>query len=131
MATTLTTSTDNLEMDDELKLPTAAVKRIVRSKLEEVLPGDREAAAKVQLDKDAVTACSAATTVFISYLSAVSTDIAAEKRRNTIFGDDIMEALDSVDFSDIRQKVEPFLAQYRADAERKRVKQREREQKRK
>ncbi len=64
--------------DQDLHLPAAAIKRIVKGKLSDV-----------QLSKEALLAFSESAKVFINFLSITANDVCKEKKRQTISADDI------------------------------------------
>ncbi|KAK4538355.1 hypothetical protein CDCA_CDCA17G4380 [Cyanidium caldarium] len=121
-------SSIKLEMDEELKLPVATLRRIIRRKMDELAqePGGEavetaagDGAKRFLLEKDAMLACSASVTVFVSYLTMLAGDLARQRRRGTVTADDVLEALDRADFGDFRERVLPALQRHREAAERK------------
>eukprot|EP00166_Cyanidium_caldarium_P002957 ctg_285.g192 len=78
-----------------------------------------DGAKRFLLEKDAMLACSASVTVFVSYLTMLAGDLARQRRRGTVTADDVLEALDRADFGDFRERVLPALQRHREAAERK------------
>ncbi|KAF6001061.1 hypothetical protein F1559_002207 [Cyanidiococcus yangmingshanensis] len=129
-----------IEIDESLRFPTATLKRIIRRKLDSLLreeganveEGSSEAK-RVQLDRDAQLAFSAAATVFVSYITAVACAVGAERKRSTLNLVDVLEALRRTEFEDVRQEVETFAQNWRASNDRRKaqVRQSRTERKRK
>jgi DNA polymerase epsilon subunit 3 len=76
-------------------LPKAVIKRIIKSKLDALGEGN------IQLHKDATLALAESAKVLINFLTATSNDICKEKKRQTINADDVLQALEEVDFGDL------------------------------
>jgi len=76
-------------------LPKAVIKRIAKAKLEDLGDGN------IQLHKDATLALAESAKVLINFITATSNDICKEKKRQTIGADDVLQALEDVDFTDL------------------------------
>jgi histone H3/H4 len=104
----------------EVELPKALIKRIVKAKLAEQADlGDEEGKRDFQLNKDATTAFSQATKVFITYVSSAAHDICRENNRSTVAPQDIIQALDELCFQDFIPDLQDLLA----GAHRRRIQQ--------
>ena len=90
-------------MDTEADLPRSNVRRIVKQKLTE-LKGT--SGSDIPLNRDALTALGESARVFIHLLSATANDICLDKKRQTISVDDILEALEELEFSDLISQLE-------------------------
>lgn len=94
----------------EVELPRALIKRIVKAKLAEQADlGDDEGKRDFQLNKDATTAFSQATKVFITYVSSAAHDICRENNRSTVAPQDIIQALDELCFQDFIPDLQDLL----------------------
>lgn len=119
-------------MDEPLQFPAATLRRIIRTKIDSLThaEGDdldaeqRDASSRFMVEKDASLACSAATTVFVSYVTALAVQLASSRKRSTVTSDDILEALTKAEFSDIRNQVWDQLMLWRQESERKRARAR-------
>jgi histone H3/H4 len=129
-----------IEIDDSLRLPAATLKRIIRRKLDSLLQEDgahlEEGSSdtrRIQLDRDAQLAFSAAATVFVSYITAISVAVGAERKRSTLNLADVLEALKRTEFEDVGQQVDTFVQHWRASNDRRKaqVRQNRAERKRK
>jgi DNA polymerase epsilon subunit 3 len=76
-------------------LPKSVVKRIVKAKLDCLGEGN------VQLHKDATLALAESAKVLITFITAASSDICKEKKRQTISADDVLAALEDLEFGDL------------------------------
>jgi len=121
-----------IEIDESLRFPAATLKKIIRRKLDKLLSDElvpREDGAsearRVQLDKDAQLAFSAAATVFVSYITAISTAVGAERKRTTLNMDDVIEALRRTEFEDFAVEVEQFVQNWRMLNERRKAQARQ------
>lgn len=76
-------------------LPKAAIKRIVKEKLDALGEGN------IQIQKDGVLALAESAKVLITFLTATANDICKEKKRQTISADDVFAALEDLDFGDL------------------------------
>ena len=94
----------------DVELPRVAVKRIIKAKLAEHqaqagTSGQRE----FQVNKDALTAFSQATKVFITYVTTAANDICRENKRSTVAPQDILQALQELDFPSFMPALEERL----------------------
>jgi DNA polymerase epsilon subunit 3 len=76
-------------------LPKAVIKRIAKTKLDALGEGN------VQLHKDATLALAESAKVLINFITAASNDICKEKKRQTIGADDVLQALEDLEFGDL------------------------------
>lgn len=97
--------------DSDLDLPRALVKRIVKTKLAALAAAGAGDKKEFQVNKDALTALSESTKVFISYIASTANDICREKKRQTLSADDVFAALTELEFSEF---VEPLQKQLEA-----------------
>ncbi|KAF3950685.1 hypothetical protein CMV_023589 [Castanea mollissima] len=74
------------------ELPRTIVRRVVKEKLSH--DGD-----DMSVHKDALLAFSESARIFIHYLSATANDICKESKRQTINADDVLTALQEIEFS--------------------------------
>ncbi|XP_044482202.1 DNA polymerase epsilon subunit 3 [Mangifera indica] len=75
------------------ELPKTIVRRVVKDKLNECSP-DTE----ITVSKDSLLAFSESARIFIHYLSATANDICKESKRQTINADDVLKAIEEIDF---------------------------------
>lgn len=80
---------------EDLNLPQAPVHKIIK----DALPG------KISVGRDVKAAMSRAASMFILYMTAQATEIAAKADRKTLLPKDIFEALEEAEFEDF---VEPL-----------------------
>ena len=85
-------------METTADLPKALVKRIVKAKLVE-LTGEDDSKEFVT-NKDALAALAESAKVFITYLAATANDICKEGKRQIISAEDILKALEDMEFSE-------------------------------
>ncbi|PQQ08099.1 DNA polymerase epsilon subunit 3 [Prunus yedoensis var. nudiflora] len=90
---------------DAEELPKAIVRRVVKDKLSQCSKGD----ADLTLHKEALLAFSESARIFIHYLSATANDICKEKKRQTISADDVLKALEEIEFSEFIKPLEASL----------------------
>ena len=90
-------------MDTEADLPRSNVRRIVKQKITE-LKGT--GGADIHLNRDALTALGEACRVFIHLLSATANEICTDAKRQTISVDDVLGALEDLEFSDLISELE-------------------------
>ncbi|CAO2824781.1 unnamed protein product [Amaranthus hypochondriacus] len=83
------------------ELPKTIVRRVVKDKLSEVSTDGGD----VTLHKEALLAFSESARIFIHYLSATANDICHESKRQIISADDVLNALEEIEFSEF---VEPL-----------------------
>ncbi|KAK9727010.1 hypothetical protein RND81_05G251800 [Saponaria officinalis] len=102
---------------DAEELPRTIVRRVVKDKLSEV-SGD---GGDVILHKEALIAFSESARIFIHYLSATAHDICSESRRQIINADDVLNALDEIEFSEFVEPLREALDEFRKKAAGKRA----------
>jgi DNA polymerase epsilon subunit 3 len=97
-------------------LPLAHVKRVVRSKLAEVAGeggaggGADKAKKEVTVQKEALAALAEAGRMFIHYLTGTANELCQESKRLTINADDVLRALDEIEFSEFAEPLRETLA---------------------
>ncbi len=84
--------------ETDVDLPRALIRRIVKGKLTELAGDDSK---DFSINKDALTALSESTKVFISLIASTANDICQEKRRQTVNADDIFTALQDLEFPEL------------------------------
>ncbi|KAG8050259.1 hypothetical protein GUJ93_ZPchr0009g2130 [Zizania palustris] len=104
-ATAAAAAMTEAEVDE---LPKAIVQRLVKDKLAQVATGGAE----VIVNRDAMAAFAESARIFIHYLSATANDMCKESKRQTINADDVLKALDDMEFSEfvapLRTSLEDF-----------------------
>jgi DNA polymerase epsilon subunit 3 len=96
-------------------LPLAHVKRVVRSKLAEVAGeggaggGADKAKKEVTVQKEALAALAEAGRMFIHYLTGTANELCQESKRLTINADDVLRALDEIEFSEFAEPLRETL----------------------
>lgn len=90
-------------VSDAEELPKAIVRRVVKDKLSHCSKGDGD----LNVHKDALMAFSESARIFIHYLSATANDICKGSKRQTINGDDVLKALEDIEFPEF---VDPLRA---------------------
>ncbi|EFJ47188.1 hypothetical protein VOLCADRAFT_105243 [Volvox carteri f. nagariensis] len=102
-----TSATEKPETD--VDVPRALIKRIVKAKLSALAEDESK---DFGISKDALTALSESTKVFISLIASTANDICQEKRRSTVNADDVFNALQDLDFSELvaplKEQLEAF-----------------------
>lgn len=93
--------------EQELELPKAVVRRIMKSKLQE-LTGDDEKK-EFQINKDALLAFSESAKVFINMLSSTANEFCKESKRQTISADDVFKALEDLEFEEFVKPLKDHL----------------------
>jgi DNA polymerase epsilon subunit 3 len=91
----------------EFEPPQACVSRIIKN----VLPDN------VQITKDARAAFTRAAGIFIFYLTHCANDFSKEKKRQTIYTEDVLHALRELDFAEFQTSLEAFLKVYKEEVE--------------
>lgn len=99
-------------MDTEADLPRSNVRRIVKQKITE-LKGT--GGADIHLNRDALTALGEACRVFIHLLSATANEICTDAKRQTISVDDVLGALEDLEFSDLISELEGDIENHRTE----------------
>lgn len=79
-------------------LPKGIVKRLLKAKLSAINKND--SSRDVTIHKDALLACSESAKVFISFVTAAAFDICQEKKRQTISAEDVLAALEELEFGE-------------------------------
>eukprot|EP00798_Chlamydomonas_sp_ICE-L_P028997 gene28997-32189_t len=90
--------------DVDTELPRAQLKRIVKNKLGATVDGK-----EMTLASDALLAFGESAKVFISYIAAMSNDICKEHKRQTISADDVLKALEELEFDQLLPPLKEFL----------------------
>ncbi|CAL9107940.1 unnamed protein product [Musa textilis] len=93
------------------ELPKAIVRRVVKDKLSQLASGGEEEDVSVQ--KDALLAFSESTRIFMHYVSATANDICKESKRQTINADDVLKALEEIDFPEFVEPLKVALEDFR------------------
>ncbi|RLM86054.1 DNA polymerase epsilon subunit 3 [Panicum miliaceum] len=93
------------------ELPKAIVRRLVKDKLAHVAGGGE--GAEVIVNKDAMAAFAESARIFIHYLSATANDMCKESKRQTINADDVLKALDEMEFSEFLEPLRTSLQEFR------------------
>ncbi|KAJ4810973.1 Nuclear factor Y [Rhynchospora pubera] len=93
---------------DVEELPRAIVRRLVKEKLSE-LAGE----ADVNVNKDALLAFGESARIFIHYLSATANDICKESKRQTINVEDVLKALEEIEFNEFIEPLRSALEDFR------------------
>ncbi|WOL03495.1 hypothetical protein Cni_G12215 [Canna indica] len=93
------------------ELPKAIVRRVVKDKLSKMAAGGGEDEVSVQ--KDALLAFSESTRIFIHYLSATANDICKESKRQTMNADDVLKAIEEIDFPEFVEPLKASLEEFR------------------
>ncbi|GLT48717.1 hypothetical protein SLA2020_223250 [Shorea laevis] len=90
------------------ELPKAIVRRVVKDKL-----SDCSADTDITLHKDSLLAFAESARIFIHYLSATANDICKESRRQTISADDVLRAVEEIEFPEFVKPLKASLAEFR------------------
>jgi len=88
---------------EEMALPSAAVMRIIKSKLPD----------HVHIGKDTKAAFGKACSIFILYITTIANDLAKESKRTTVTAQDVINALKELEFDEFVPSIEACLAAYR------------------
>ncbi|WCJ41830.1 DNA polymerase epsilon subunit 3 [Euphorbia peplus] len=90
------------------ELPKAIVRRVVKDKLADCsVDGD------LIVHKDALTAFSESARIFIHYLSATANDICKESKRQTIKAEDVLQALEEIEFPELVGPLKASLTEFK------------------
>mmetsp|Transcript_29343 Transcript_29343/g.95617 ORF Transcript_29343/g.95617 Transcript_29343/m.95617 type:complete len:178 (+) Transcript_29343:1182-1715(+) len=112
-------------MDESEQLPKAHIKRLVKSKVAEVTEAEAGPAAEgdkkkeVNIQKEALQAFQESGKLFIHYLTAAANDVCTEKKRSTIQAEDVLAALEELEFGDLAEPLREALAAFRREASQK------------
>lgn len=88
-------------LDSDAELPKNHVKRIVKSKLAELLGEEASDTRKqLALNKDALLAFSESARVFVWYVTSTANDICRQSKRQTVGAEDVLRALDDLEFGE-------------------------------
>jgi DNA polymerase epsilon subunit 3 len=88
----------------ELDLPRAQIRRIIQTKLPSGVDDKNFA-----VGKDAQLAFAESAKVFISYISTTANDICKEGKRQTISAEDVIKAVEELEFTDIAPQLKEYL----------------------
>ncbi|KAL2635157.1 hypothetical protein R1flu_006636 [Riccia fluitans] len=105
-------------------LPRAIVKRIVKAKMLELAGahyGDEKTSRDFPIHKDALMAFSESAKIFIHYLSATANDICRESKRQTINAEDVLRAVEEVEFGEFVEPLQIALDAYREENQTKKA----------
>ena len=96
---------------EDADLPKALIKRIAKAKLARLdQAAGKNPGRDIQISKDALQALSESARVFINYLTATGNDICKEARRQIISVDDVLTALEDLEFIEILPSLKDSLA---------------------
>ncbi|CAM8892281.1 unnamed protein product [Rhodiola kirilowii] len=98
------------------ELPKAIVRRVVKEKISQCSD-----AGDMYLHKDALLAFSESARIFIHYLSATANDICKESKRQTMNADDVLKAIEEIDFPEFLGPLKATLEDYRRKNSKKRA----------
>ncbi|KAK4741916.1 hypothetical protein SAY87_025504 [Trapa incisa] len=90
------------------ELPKAIVRRVVKEKLSRCSD-----AGDIALHKDALLAFTESARIFIHYLSATANDVTKESRRQTITADDVLKAIQEIEFPEFIGPLKSSLEEFR------------------
>ncbi|XP_031265957.1 DNA polymerase epsilon subunit 3 isoform X1 [Pistacia vera] len=90
------------------ELPKTIVRRVVKDKLNECSPDT-----DITVNKDSLLAFSESARIFIHYLSATANDICKESKRQTINADDVLKAIEEIDFPEFVGPLKASLDEFR------------------
>ncbi len=99
-----TSSSSKENTQNPFDIPRANISRI----LKKVMPEGTSIA------NDAKTAFSKAAVIFIMYLTATAQEFATQNKKSTLTADDVLAALDDLEFAGFKDEVLKTLEQYRA-----------------
>jgi len=95
-------------------LPRANIRRVVKGKLSQLMKDNPSSSAKdIAIHKEALLACSESARIFIHYLSATANDICNESKRQTINADDVMKAIEEMEFPELLDPLKTSLEVFR------------------
>ncbi|KAL5763747.1 hypothetical protein ACOSP7_016104 [Xanthoceras sorbifolium] len=90
------------------ELPKTIVRRVVKDKLHDCSPDT-----DISVHKDALLAFSESARIFIHYVSATANDICKESKRQTINGEDVLKAIEEIDFPELLGPLRASLDEFR------------------
>jgi len=102
-------------------LPLANVKRVVKTKLQELAQEQYGEERDVAVNKDALLAFSESAKIFIHFLSATANEICRESKRQTINADDVLKAVEELDFPEFSEPLMRCLSAFRKDQDAKKL----------
>ncbi|XP_022152961.1 DNA polymerase epsilon subunit 3 [Momordica charantia] len=109
------------------ELPKTIVRRVVKEKLSQCSRNQ-----DISVNKDSLLAFCESARIFIHYLSATSNDICKESKRQTIKADDVLKALEDMEFPELVRPLKASLNEFRRkSAGKKAAASREKEAKKK
>lgn len=109
------------------ELPKTIVRRVVKEKLSQC-SRDQD----ISVNKDSLLAFCESARIFIHYLSATSNDICNESKRQTIKAEDVLKALEDMEFPELVRPLKVSLNEFRRkNAGKKAAASREKEVKKK
>ncbi|KAG6678844.1 hypothetical protein I3842_14G102300 [Carya illinoinensis] len=107
-----TTDSRKKEMDKVIpeagELPRAIVRRVVKNKLSQCSHD-----CDMSVHKESLLAFSESARIFIHYLSATANDICRESKRQTINADDVLKALEEIEFPEFLKPLKASLDEFR------------------
>lgn len=95
-------------MDPSRELPRTQVKRIVKTKLNDLFQSQTTQRRNANISKEALTGFAECGRVFISYITDAANDVCRDAKRSTVTGDDVLQALRNVAFEEF---IEPLTSQ--------------------
>ncbi|GAB0091798.1 DNA polymerase epsilon subunit 3 [Sergentomyia squamirostris] len=104
-----------VEKIEDLSLPEAVVQRILKAAVPE----------GVNVGKEARSVLGRAAAVFVIYLTASATNTASSNNRKSIVGQDILDALEEMEFEDFLEPLQEFQEAFRKSELEKRNKKKE------
>jgi len=110
-------------MDTVDDLPRAHVKRIVKAKLAELqvqTPGD-SGKREIQVSKEVLAAMAESAKIFIHYLTATANDACRDSKRSTISADDVLRAVEDIEFADFVPPLQASLEGFKKEAAQKKA----------
>ncbi|CAN0916803.1 DNA polymerase II subunit B4 [Linum grandiflorum] len=90
------------------ELPKAMVRRVVKEALSQVSPD-----ADFNIHKGSLLAFCESARIFIHYLSATANDICKESKRQTINAEDVLKALEEIEFPEFVAPLRSSLAEFK------------------
>ena len=97
-------------MGDADTLPQAHIKRIVKAKLAELTAGEGDQKREVSVQKEALSAFAESARIFIHFLTATANEVCHESKRLTINADDVLKAIEDVEFHEFVEPLREALA---------------------
>ena len=112
-------------------LPKALLKRLIKAKLQDVDKAKGgDGTRDFQVNKDALLAFGEAAKLFIHYLTAAANDNCKDAKRQTISADDVMTALNDLEFGELVEPLKQSLDAFKAENREKNKKKQEASKKR-